>query len=204
MAPHALKRMTPEEFYRWPGEEGVRYELVDGFPLKMDSLLPKAMTGASRRHDRIVVNVLSSLHAKLRGSRCRPSTDDIAVATMNGNIRRPDLSVDCGDMPDTAFEASEPRLVVEVLSPSTRQTDLFRKLEEYKALPSLGYILFIEPDLPRALLWWRAPGKVWELAQFDGLDGVIGLPTIGVDLAMAEIYEDVTFPDTLAGEGGLR
>jgi len=197
MAPHALKRMTPEEFYRWPGEEGVRYELVDGFPLK-------AMTGASRRHDRIVVNALTTLNARLRGSPCRPSTDDIAIAALNGNIRRPDLSVDCGELPDTAFEATSPRLVVEVLSPSTRQTDLVRKLEEYKALPSLAYILLVEPDLPQALLWWRAPGNVWELAQFDGLEGVIGLANIGAELSMAEIYEDVTFPDPLAGEGGLR
>ena len=46
--------------------------------------------------------------------------------------------------------------------------------------------------------------NVGKLAQFDGLEGVIGLSSIGADLAMAEIYEDVTFPDTLAGEGGLR
>lgn len=193
MNPPALKRMTPEEFYRWPGEEGVRYELVDGVPVK-------AMTGASRRHDRIVVNALIRLGTRLRGSPCRPSTDDIAIASMNGNIRRPDVSVDCGDLPDTSYEASSPRLVIEVLSRSTRQTDLVRKLEEYKALPSLAYILLIEPDLPRALLWWRAPGKTWELVQLDGLDGVIDLPEIGTHLAMAELYEDVTFPDPLAGE----
>jgi len=196
MTPPAFKRMTPEEFYRWPGEEGVRYELVDGFPVK-------AMTGASRRHDRIVVNALIALGSKLRGSPCRPSTDDISVATMNGNIRRPDVSVDCGDLPDTAFEATLPCLVIEVLSPSTRQTDLVRKLEEYKALPSLAYILLVEPDLPRVLLWWRAAGNLWELAQFDGLDGVIALPEIGVDLGMAELYEDVAFSDPLAGGGGL-
>lgn len=193
MAGRAWRRMTAEEFYRWQGEEGVRYELVDGFPVK-------AMTGASRWHDRIVVNALTSLARKLRGSPCRPSMDDIAVAVMNGNIRRPDISVDCGEMLDTSYEANSPRLVVEVLSPSTRQTDLVRKLEEYKALPSLAYILLVEPDLPRALLWWRAPGNLWEIAQFDGLDGVIGLEAIGVELAMAELYEGVRFPDPLAGE----
>lgn len=196
MAPPALKRMTPEEFYRWPGEEGVRYELVDGFPVT-------AMTGASGQHDDIVVNALTALKTKLRGSPCRPSTDDIAIPVMNGNIRRPDVSVDCGDRSRTSFEASLPRLVIEVLSPSTRQTDLVRKLEEYKALPSLAYILLVEPDLPRVLLWWRAPGDIWELAQFDGFDGVIDLSAIGAELSMAELYEDVTFPDPLAGEAGL-
>lgn len=156
MAPPALKRMTPEEFYRWPGEEGVRYELVDGFPVT-------AMTGASGQHDDIVVNALTALKTKLRGSPCRPSTDDIAIPMMNGNIRRPDVSVDCGDRSRTSFEAS----------------------------------------LPRVLLWWRAPGDIWELAQFDGLDGVIDLSAIGAELSMAELYEDVTFPDPLAGGGAL-
>jgi Uma2 family endonuclease len=196
MAERALRRMTPAEFYRWQGEEGVRYELVDGFPVK-------AMTGASQRHDGITLNALAALRYKLRGSPCRAQTDDVAVAMMNGNIRRPDATVDCGEKIDTSYEATAPRLVIEVLSPSTRQTDLVKKLEEYKALPSLAYILLVEPDLPRALLWWRSPGNVWELAQFDGLDGVIELSIIGTELTMAELYEGVRFPDPLAGETAL-
>ena len=145
MAHPALRRMTPEEFYRWSGEEGARYELVDGVPLR-------TMTGASQKHDTITLNVLAALRRKLRGSPCRAHTADIAIATMSGNLRRPDAQVDCGSRADTAYEATSPRLVVEVLSPSTRQTDLVLKLEEYKALPSLAYILLVEPDVPRALL----------------------------------------------------
>ncbi|MBB3772824.1 Uma2 family endonuclease [Angulomicrobium tetraedrale] len=91
-----------------------------------------------------------------------------------------------------------------MLSPSTRQTDLGRKLEEYKALPALAYILLVEPDVPSVLLCWRAPGDGWELAAVEGLAGVVGLPGIRAELAMGEIYEDVSFPDPLAGEGGLR
>jgi hypothetical protein len=52
-------------------------------------------------------------------------------------------------------------------------------------------------------LWWRAPGNLWELAQFDGLDGVIDLSIIGTELTMAELYEGVRFPDLLAGETAL-
>jgi hypothetical protein len=50
MAETALKPMTPEEFFRWQLEQEERYELVDGFPVRME-------TGASERHDRIVVNI---------------------------------------------------------------------------------------------------------------------------------------------------
>ena len=192
MAELAMRRMTPAEFYRWPGEEGVRYELVDGFPVE-------AMAGASQRHDRIVVNALATLAGKLRGSPCRPSTADIAIAALNGNIRRPDVSVDCGDMRDTAYEASTPRLVIEVLSTSTRAIDLVRKLEEYRSLPSLTHILLVEPDVPRVLGWHRLPGASWEHIVSEGLDGVIPLDAIGTQLAMAELYDGVTFADPLAG-----
>lgn len=197
MAPYALKRMTPEEFYRWPGEEGVRYELVDGVPFR-------ARIGVSRRHDHIVVNLLSGLHAKLRDRPCQVATKNVAIATAKGNLRRPDASVDCGQPVDTAFEATSPRLVAEVLPASMPVSDFLLKLEDYKAIASLAYILLVETGVPRAQLLRRTPGSPWELAQFDGLDGVIDLGAIGTQLAMAELYEDVTFPDPLAGEGGLR
>jgi Uma2 family endonuclease len=103
--------MTPEEFFQWQLGQEDRYELVDGFPVKM-------MTGASERHDRIVVNIIAGLHAQLRGTRCRPVTDDVAVRTRINSLRRPDITVTCGEARDDSYEAQEPKMIVEVLSPS--------------------------------------------------------------------------------------
>jgi hypothetical protein len=66
--------MTPEEFYVWQETADEKYELVEGYPVKM-------MTGPSRRHDQIFVNVLAEIRNQLRGTDCRGFTADAAVAT---------------------------------------------------------------------------------------------------------------------------
>lgn len=182
----AFQPMGIAEFFAYRGEEGVRYELVDG-------VLVRAMTGASRRHDRIVINAILALGQRLRGKPCEPSTADIAVVIPNGNVRRPDVMIDCGATDDRTQRAGDPRMVVEVLSPSTRGIDLVRKLEEYKSVPGLAYILLVEPDVPHALLW-RREAAGWALEEVQGLDGGFDLPEIGADITMAELYDRLTFP----------
>src|SRR5215208_2313580 len=65
-----LHRMTPEEFFAWQAKQDKLYELVDGLPV-----LPlKMMTGASRAHDRVVVNIIRELANQLRGGPYQPTT----------------------------------------------------------------------------------------------------------------------------------
>lgn len=175
----------------------MRYELVDG-------AIVRAMTGASRRHDRIVMNALASLRQALQGKPCEPSTADIALVVPNGNVRRPDVMVDCGAVDDHDHQARDPRLVVAVLSASTRGIDLLRKLEECKSVPSLAYILIVAPEAPRALLWRRDGGAAapWALEELSGLDGSFELPAIAARPPMAELYDRVAFEAGEAGEAG--
>src|SRR4051794_41129067 len=123
--------MTPEVFFAWQARQDRNFELVDGSPV----LPSKAMTGATLRHDRVTTNAIISLGGQLRRRPCRTETADAAVRMPNGTVRRPDMTVDCGPMQDHAMEAQEPRLVLEVLSPSTMNFDRIRKLEEYRSHP---------------------------------------------------------------------
>ena len=111
MTETAPRRLTIDEFFAWQEKQPARYELVDGFP-------PRMMAGAKNVHDDIVVNVLAELRNQLRGSRCRPFTSDGSVETKPGQIRRPDIGVDCGRRDPNAMKADLPRVVVEVLSPT--------------------------------------------------------------------------------------
>src|SRR5688500_14654539 len=104
------RRMTPETFYAWQVPMDEQNEMVDGFQVKM-------MTGASRRYDQIVLNILAELRSQLRGTNCRGFTADTAVATRPRTRRRPDAGVECGPRHDNEYAANEPKLVVEVLSP---------------------------------------------------------------------------------------
>ena len=66
----------------------------------------------------------------------------------NGRVRRPDLLVECGSPAPTAMAADEPRVVMEILSPSTVRYDRFQKLEEYKTHPAIRVILLVDTEAP--------------------------------------------------------
>ena len=125
MASAALKLMTPEEFLLWDLTQEDKHEFVDGCPIKM-------MTGASGVHDVVVVNLIVLLATQLKGSPCRPTTDDIALRTKIRSFRRPDVTVTCDPPKGDVYEALEPRMVVEVLSPSNVGINWDRKMREYR------------------------------------------------------------------------
>lgn len=182
------KLMSADEFLAWRQDKPGRWELVGGTPIQM-------MAGAKQRHDRIVVNLIVWLAQKLRGTRCRPWTADIATRIPNGNVRQPDVTVDCGDVRDEALDATAPTVVFEVLSPSTRTFDQLRKVDEYKRVPTMRHVVLIDPDRPRIILWTRDDADAWADREVDGLDGALDLRAIGVTLAMTEVYAEVTFED---------
>lgn len=187
MSERAHRHWTVEEFFAWQDRQSERYELVGGTPLRM-------MVGARTVHNDIVINILAALHSQLRGAACRPFNGDSSVETLPGQIRRPDAGVDCGKNDPNGLKAVSPRLVVEVLSPGTRDIDLFVKLEEYKRIESLLYILYVDPNEPDAVLWSREEGGDWGQRRFSLLEEAIAMPSIPVELAMADVYERVVFP----------
>jgi Uma2 family endonuclease len=83
---------------------------------------------------------------QLNGNPCQPFTDESAVRIPNGNTRRPDVGVDCGHFDPDALAVEAPRLVLEVLSPTTSIFGMFDKLDEYKTVPGLARIVLIDPD----------------------------------------------------------
>lgn len=185
MSQRAEPRMSAAEFLEWGLHQELRYELVDGVPV--------AMAGAKRRHDRIVSNVHGMLYNLLRGHKCEPFTADTAARIPAGNIRRPDAGIDCGNADDDAAVAATPFLVLEVLSPSTRDFDMFGKLEEYKTVPTLAHIVIVDPDTPQIFHWSRSPNEPWRHVLLEGLDAVIQLPEFNGTIDLASLYEGLTF-----------
>jgi len=187
MSDPGLQPWTIEQFFAWQERQPDRYELVGGFPVRM-------MAGARNVHDDIVVNLLAELRVQLRGSACRPFTGDGSIETIPNQIRRPDLGVDCGHRDPNGLKAAQPRMVAEVLSPTTRDFDTFEKRAEYEQVESLDYIMFVDPNLAYVDLWSRGADRGWIRQVVEGLDGSVAMPAIGVTLSLAEIYDGVVFP----------
>jgi Uma2 family endonuclease len=181
----ARRKLGIEEFLAWAAGQERKHELVGG-----DAVM---MAGASRQHDRIVVNALGELRNQLRGRPCQPFCSDTFVRIPAGNARLPDLGVDCGPFDRRSVAATDPRLVVEVLSPNTRRYDSHAKLDEYKTVEGLEYILLVDPDEPRVSLYWRDQSRNWMNDQISGMDAAVELPSLGVQLRLADLYETLTF-----------
>src|SRR3984957_15323551 len=179
--------MTVEEFFAWQEGQVERYELVDGQPLEM-------MAGAKNVNDDIVVNMLDELRDQVRGRGWRPFSGDGSVETRPGQIRRPDVGVDCGPRDPNGTKAALPKLVIEVLSPSTRDFATFRKARGVQADRQPGHHRAVEPNEPVAFVWRRDAACGWAEARVRGMDARIAMPELGVTLEMAAIYEGVEFP----------
>ena len=189
MAEPKLHRMSAQEFFAWQEAQERLYELVDGLPV-----LPlKMMTGASQAHDRAVVNIIASLHRQLRGGPCRPTISALAVRIPAGNIRRPDVTVECGQAGRREMAVRDPRVVIEVLSPSTMSFDRFKKVVEYQTVRTLTHILLVDTEVPRIDVLARSGSETWASVRHEGLGAKIDLPTINASLDLAEVFEGIDF-----------
>jgi Uma2 family endonuclease len=184
MAEARPQTMTVDQFYRWQLDQDERYELVDGLPVPL-----RGMTGASNAHDVILVNCIIELGSRLRGKPCRVTSADTALRTAIRTTRRPDVTVDCSDPQDKSFESQRPTVVFEVLSPSTRKIDQFKKLDEYRRHPTLRHIVLIDPDLMSARHYSRPGEEPWADADLGGPDAIIELTAIDVALPLGLLYD---------------
>jgi len=154
-----------------------------------------AMAGARNLHNRIASNTLISLGIRLRGRRCEAFNSDTKIRIpLPKQVRfyYADAMVVCQPNPgDDSFQ-DHPVVIFEVLSRGTRRIDEGEKKDAYVTLPSLAVYVLIEQDTP-ALTAFRRNADGFVREDYDGLEAVLRLPEIGIELPLAEIYEAVTF-----------
>jgi Uma2 family endonuclease len=99
----------------------------------------------------------------------------------------PDAIVYCGTkLASSALEVPNPVIVVEVLSPSTRQIDLSAKLADCFRLPSIAHYLIVDPERPRVIHHARSTSDTF-LTRIVS-EGGIPLDPPGIEIALADIY----------------
>jgi Uma2 family endonuclease len=180
--------ITPEDYLKFERESEIKHEYLDGEIF--------AMSGASERHNIIVLNTGASLHAQLRKRPCRVYANDLRVRVPNTSFYTyPDLSVVCGEREledDVLDTLLNPTLIIEVLSPSTESYNRGKKFQLYRKLESLQAYILIAQDSVHIEHFARQ-GESWVLTDFSGRDAVVTLPSIDCTLALEDVYENVTF-----------
>lgn len=179
-------RLTVAEFVRWHDGTDTRHELVGGRIV--------AMAPPSGRHAVITSNVYDGLKARVRPP-CRPLFGAGVARDLDANeCRIPDVFVTCEPVPEHVFL---PRLIVEVLSPSTEKEDRTAKLDFYQSLTSVQAVLLVWQDRRRTVLHTRE-GPRWPAQPFIGTS-TVPLQDLGVELPLDEIYAGVELPDEAEG-----
>jgi Uma2 family endonuclease len=159
--------------------------------VELDNGVIRMMGGGTAAHARVQANLVIALGAKLKGSGCRPYGSDMAARTHDMSVRYPDVTVYCGEAnsadrdKDTAF--TDPRVVIEVLSPSTSAHDQRVKLAEYRDLPSVDTILFVDPDAERVRVVQRTSAEGWS-DNWLATGNSVALPSLSTTLSHDDIF----------------
>jgi len=179
-------------------EQYLERERAAGFKSEFYDRQIYAMAGASKEHTRIVTSTLVSLGAQLRGTTCEPFAQDMRVnINALGDYFYPDIAVACEpEFTDDKFDTlANPRVIIEVLSPSTAGFDRDEKFKSYQAVPSLTDYILIAQSEPRVEHFARQSDDSWLLRIAKSLDAEIEIASIGCILKLREIYERVPFAD---------
>jgi len=176
--------MSIDEYFAFEEASSVRHEYVDG--------QVHAMTGVTRQHSRITMNVAARLWVAARGGPCRVHQGEVKLR-VGDRIYYPDVMVACGAEPRDARIEDAPSLLVEVLSPSTERTDRGEKAIIYRGIASLGAYIIIDQERRWVERHWRDPRGRWqrELLTETGQLSVAEPP---VSFTLDEIYEGVEVP----------
>jgi Uma2 family endonuclease len=159
MASPAPKRMTLAEFLEWDDGTDRRYELLDGIPVMMAPSL--------EAHGELAARLTIEIGTRLQ-PRCRVISEaGVVVPDRADTYYVADLAVTSAPREPSRRMVVEPVVVVEVLSPSTGQIDRWRKVANYRTLPSVQEILIVFSDERRVEVQRRTPDGWW-------LEDVIG------------------------------
>jgi len=182
---HELERLSPD----------LKYEYLNGAAYPM--------SGGSVAHDRITRNVSYTLDSQLRSGPCRAFGVDVQVLLgMKKDGKKhytyPDATVSC-DAADRRPENTlieSPRVVVEVLSPSTEARDRGVKFKAYQGCPTIREIVLMSQFAQYVEIWQRDDQNTaaWHYRHY-GPGEIVEINSIGVQIDIANMYQGLDFAE---------
>jgi Uma2 family endonuclease len=181
MASHAPQRMTLAAFLEWDDGTDRRYQLLDGVPVMM--------APAAEAHGELAAALAGEIRSRVKRP-CRVISEaGITVEGRSDTYYVADLAVTCAPREPGRRMVAEPVLIVEVLSPSTSHIDRWRRVADYRTLPSVQEIVVVSSDERRVELQrrisdgWRVEDLIGQASIRLGVcDGPIPLDAIYRDL----------------------
>ncbi len=156
-----------------------------------------AMSSASIKHNRIFSNFFLDIGTKLKGKDCQPYGSDLRIhIPKNTLFTYPDISIICGnpDLADDQFDtATNPTVIIELLSKSTRNYDKGEKFTLYRDIDSLKEYILIDTEKIYAEKHIRNIDNSWQLTDYKSLNDSFMIESVQLKFLLKEIYEGLSF-----------
>ncbi len=179
--------MSAQDFLNWDETQTIRHEFVDGEVF--------AMAGAEDWHVTVTLNIAMALRQHLAGTSCRTLMLDTKLQVARANSYfYPDVLVTC-DAADHASRLikSNPKLVVEVLSPSTAAYDRGDKFAHYRLIDALQEYVVVDIDSRRTDIHRKGADGLWVLHPFEAGQAV-HLTSVALDISAEQLFAEVDPP----------
>lgn len=154
-----------------------------------------AMSGAKVPHVKITDNFLVQLKLKLKGKKCRPYGSDLRIhIPANTLFTYPDISIICGEvitLNNDEFNALNPTIIIEVLSPKTKNYDRGEKFKLYRDIETLKEYILVDSQSLHIEVFRLNEHNHWELEEYNDVNSYLEIKAINESIPIAEIYEDV-------------
>ncbi len=182
--------MTVPEYLEFERASDAKHEFLDGEVF--------SMAGGTEMHSLLAGNLIRELGNRLKGRPCRVHTSDLRLKIeATGYHAYPDVQVVCGGArfaDDHRDVLLNPRLIIEVLSPSTSSWDRGGKFWHYRHVPSFEEYILVSQDAWLIEHHTRQPNGGWLLETVSGPDGFLRLSSIATEIPLTDIYGGTNLP----------
>jgi Uma2 family endonuclease len=180
------KRYTVAEYFELEKHSSIRHEYYYGKLI--------AMPGESKNANEIAGNCYVAFRQSLRKRGFRVFIQDVRTIVKDNEIYRyPDVVVADEKDDDHTHNITKPRILIEVISDSSKYRDRVTKLQEYSKIPSLDYYVVVDQDEINVEIYSRKDSG-WHYKLLENLSDTLELSNFETSLSLETIYENITFP----------
>ena len=180
---------SPEEYLALEEAADYKSEYIDG------EIVP--MAGGSTNHNQIALNFSTELNFAFKKLDYRVFMSDVRLWIAKRRIYTyPDVIVVAGEPEyynNRTDTITNPRAIVEVLSPSTKGYDHSKKFEAYRTIPTFEEYLLIDTNRRYIEHFSKTDNKRWSFCEYDESDNAIALASVSFEISLTDIYNKVNF-----------
>lgn len=151
-----------------------------------------AMSGAGPRHNIIFSNLFGEIVVKLKGKSCHAFGSDMRLHIPESTLfTYPDISIYCGELNDDLEDdnAINPTVLIEILSPSTRDYDRGGKFKLYREIPAIKEYILVDTESILVEVFRKNQSGHWELEEYKSPEQTLQFTSLSIAVALKDIYQ---------------